>query len=648
MTREEDSLVVSGEPTRERPSPEDRPVSVGDWYWVRMDRGEWLGCVTHVGTNYASIWGPVDEHCCYSERVLLREVGERCRPEPRAEEVVAAKIAEQRATIADLVRQIGGVTSRLCLGGDAPGSDTRALATHDGSSMGSYGKALERAKKKTLPELQEKIEKAASIMRAWMQAGSAPVRGQLKAAKRALELVEDRISGVEIYAGLVEQLAQVRGGDPAAADQPLHLLQRRHYMDEECLARYECGGMRFGDLPAFEEWLLRPENLGRIMPHPRCALAFRVRRAHREQEDSVIEEFVRLLFDGRKDEDMRTYLYIRNGDRVYRLSTKIDFGERLFPDADHSILREGKLYAEMFGGSVERLATEGEYLEIVREWEEYERAYDAAPEDKKFYVNHPRYEPGRFVPWDDGSVYYDDVTAHVRKIMSDHNRLVLLLQGVLDRSEALLPHPSYQLWRPEDFARAVRLVHDQDRALTPGDEPDFEAYRAEVNRLHLRPGARTVGQQEVWLRIEAEKENTRLDRRYGYEKAYYMHHRRYQPDGDPGPGVVAVVQEVGRKGCSFRWRRDSRSRPYWNEEPPKVRQSIRVPSSELLCVDGYRPGDYRLFYDDPRTRAKYLKWAPLLLRAEEYHAGNSAGEGSRGEKLKWSPARGKKGGRDEG
>jgi len=39
-------------------------------------------------------------------------------------------------------------------------------------------------------------------------------------------------------------------------------------------------------------------------------------------------------------------------------------------------------------------------------------------------------------------------------------------------------------------------------------------------------------------------------------------------------------------------------------------------------VSAYKPGDFRTFFADPRTRAEYLRWAPLLLEAEEYHAGN--------------------------
>ncbi len=41
----------------------------------------------------------------------------------------------------------------------------------------------------------------------------------------------------------------------------------------------------------------------------------------------------------------------------------------------------------------------------------------------------------------------------------------------------------------------------------------------------------------------------------------------------------------------------------------------------LFNVDAYTPGDYKQFFEDPRTRAEYLKWAPFLLTAEDYHAG---------------------------
>lgn len=34
--------------------------------------------------------------------------------------------------------------------------------------------------------------------------------------------------------------------------------------------------------------------------------------------------------------------------------------------------------------------------------------------------------------------------------------------------------------------------------------------------------------------------------------------------------------------------------------------------------DPAAPGDYKQFYEDPCTRLDYLRWAPLLLAAENY------------------------------
>jgi len=38
----------------------------------------------------------------------------------------------------------------------------------------------------------------------------------------------------------------------------------------------------------------------------------------------------------------------------------------------------------------------------------------------------------------------------------------------------------------------------------------------------------------------------------------------------------------------------------------------------VINADAYTAGDYRIFFNDPRTRADYLEWAPLLLAAEDY------------------------------
>lgn len=606
-------LVESGRSSRR----DDEVVRVGDWFWVKSDDGEdeWLGCVTHVGTNYARVESPGDGRSTRHVRILLAELWDRCRREPDAAAVIAANVARCRETIASAVRELGEVATRLRLGEATQDSDVRALATYDGASAREYGERLALAKREDIPAIQERVERASEEMRAWMVAETLPLLGEKRRVKEVLDAVDARISGVEVYAGLVEHLVQVRGGDPAAEDEPLYLRQRRHYMDEECLANWQAGGMTFKDLAEFERWFLLPVNLDRVMPERRCAVAFKVRR--QEKESDVLEEFVSLLF-GRKDDDARTFLYLRNGDQVHRLETALEFGEKLFPDAERSVLRRGKLYGVMFAGQVDRLATEGEYLDLLRREAEQKRKYDEAPEDEKWrYSSH---FSDRWVPWDDTSVYFDDVTDSVRRTMTEHNRLVLLLQGILDRSCALSPHPPCRLWLVEDFARQVRLVFDDDRALVPGEAPDFEAYRRACNR-YLARGCRTVGQEDFWMLREAERENDRLIRMYGHRSNHRLS-KRLRPDGDPGPGAVAeVVDYSASRGCSYTWTRKARTVRRWEDDFRDVRARLVVPASHLLCVEGYRPGDYHLFYDDPRTRAEYVKWAPLLLRAEEWYVG---------------------------
>ena len=39
---------------------------------------------------------------------------------------------------------------------------------------------------------------------------------------------------------------------------------------------------------------------------------------------------------------------------------------------------------------------------------------------------------------------------------------------------------------------------------------------------------------------------------------------------------------------------------------------VNVHADKLFNVDAYKLGDYKQFYQDPRTRQEYLKWAPML------------------------------------
>lgn len=179
------------------------------------------------------------------------------------------------------------------------------------------------------------------------------------------------------------------------------------------------------------------------------------------------------------------------------------------------------------------------------------------------------------------------------------------------------PHPPYQLWNPESFNQAIQLIYDDSRALTVGGKPDFEFYRARLNDS-LRAGSITVGQDDYWQRIEADKYNRACHNNWRIKHHYEVSH--HKPYGNPGPGIVARVQNFSRKGCTYKWQRDRRNYRGWKTDP--INCAITIPTTALFNIDAYTAGDFKQFFNDPRTRADYLQWSYFLLTAEEYLAGN--------------------------
>jgi hypothetical protein len=610
--------------------PEDDPYDPkpGHWFWVTDEDGRWLGCAMHVGSNYVEVQAPGGGHA----RIHASEWRERVEPEPDPKGVISNEVSACRERVEGLLAEVSAITARLgvplyaSLGPKPSSPEAAALALRGGAGadMGGYKKALARAKDEDLPRLFQAIESATADLSKWMGAELLPLKADKRKLDRATGAIEERIFSVELYAGLVEEITLISDGAPAGREEPVHLLQRKCFMDEECLAHYEAGGMEFRDLPAFDAWLASPEHRDRILPFPRCIVSFQVRRETKERDFGNLHEFFQMI--EKEKLDKLTFLYIRNGERLYRLSTEIHFGDRLFPDMDAAILRgDKKLYADTFWpGRIGKIISEDEYGALIREEEEHAARVAKLPEKERWFQTDHHPPSRRFEAFTQDSVHYDDIAEHIQGEMKKHNRIVLVLQGLLDRSLVLHPHPPWSLWTPEGFGAGVRLVYDETRALTPGEKPDFEAYRQRLN-AKIVPGSACVGQEDFWEQVEAAKENSRMDRSYRRHRDWRP--SRYRPQGDPGPGRVARVMTVNhkRRTATFAWERE-RLRTSDTSEP--IRRTLEVPFDRLLCADAYEPGDYRKFFSDPRTRADYLKWAPLLCVAEDYRAGKRQAKGA--------------------
>jgi len=637
-----DDLQRRPKATRTKPSEPDT-VDLGQWYWVKdVDDGDELMCVQIVGSNFVKLKNVGN----WTIRVHADSFPNRCTLESNPQPYLDSQVEKHRGRAQGLLDQIQkvtaelGITPRGQLGASAPTAQGQALVTASSMQDPQVHKlALIKAKEETLPALFKEMKEEHESMAMWMRANLLPLTAETDNLKKRSGKIEDHIFAVELYAGLVEQLVQIQDGDPAPNDTKVVLHQRMHYMDEECLADYNAGGMEFKTSNEFDKWLLKPGNLNRILPHQRCMVAFRVRRNVKHRGD--ISPWIRIQLE---DADKKTFLYIRNGDRVYWLATEIEFSAQLFPDEEYAkVLGQGEsLYAEMWSNHrIDRLLTRKEHDDImsrhkkgVAEYKEKKKAWDAMSEKER--EGHCSWGPTKprlsneYIPCTPASVYYDDMMEMVADQIKQHNRTIVIMQGLLDRSEALHPHPPWQLWTLEGFNQGLTLLYDESRALPSHIKPpDFHEYQRQINK-NLKRGDITIGQQLAWEKQEAVKENDRQANDYRIQHS--SNYRCYRPYGNPGPGEAAVIVRFSKKHqtCTYAWVRKS-ANYYWlpvSDRPGYVRQQRKdikargtVSIKSLFRVESYTPGDYHIFFDDPRTRADYLKWAPYLLMAEDYHAG---------------------------
>jgi hypothetical protein len=281
-----------------RREPPEGVLAAGQWYWVkevmtwddrksglkRGDEYEWLGCVVDIGTNYALLKAPPsNDRGSRSDRVHFDDFWKRLRLEPNADIVIAGKVEHYQRHAQELLAEVQALTMRL---GIAPARMLSAgavagtsLATVSGQTdIRSYEAALIKARDVTLPELFEQIKEANAEVARWMTASTLTMEAQIAPLSSTLKEVKDRVFNVGLYAGLAEEVVRCCDGAPAAAHEKLRVMQRRLYMDEECLMSYEAGGMEFADIGEFDAWISQPANRDRILPFPRTLVAMRVRR----------------------------------------------------------------------------------------------------------------------------------------------------------------------------------------------------------------------------------------------------------------------------------------------------------------------------------------------------------------------------------
>lgn len=156
----------------------------------------------------------------------------------------------------------------------------------------------------------------------------------IKVQEKVIKRLQNVIFTLKLYAGMEENIKHIQSGNPAYDDEPIYLNQQMLYMDEE-VGDPSNGGISFDSIDKFDNWLLsvnshtKKHNYEFILPQKKCVRIMRVRRNPKEI-------YARDPFNNRWaiNQEMKTYIIIRNGENFYTINSLMEFSDKLFPDIE--------------------------------------------------------------------------------------------------------------------------------------------------------------------------------------------------------------------------------------------------------------------------------------------------------------------------
>lgn len=580
----DEALAANPNVTRKFDPMRDGPA-LGSWWWVRDEDNEnRLMCVTHKASNHI-----VFEAHDLNVSMRYHEVPDRCRPEANWQKLIQGWIAEKQSELATTVQKLQTTLAEANLlekqgsSDDTANSPQSLLPALTRTDPEERKQKLFGIKLKDYPAFNQKVKDIVEDIVLLQKDLLLPMTVQANRARKAVGEIDKQLFALELYAGLFQKCRLIADGAPAPVDTPISVRQMLRYMDEECLIDFDRGGMDYKRIGDFDRWVVKPENLNRLAPEPRCIVALKVRRLMKNYPNPLnflgffqqMEEHKANAF---------TYLLLRNGQKVYRLACDIEFDPRLLP------------YREEFNRPFTRIDRRYVYGRVRSDEPDYK--------DEEIRITPDHLE-------------YDDHVEKRREALYRYNRVMFLVQGLLDRSEVFAPHLGISLANPEHVERYFRAIFDEEDGLPSANPPVWEAYRDAKNSL-LVPGNYAYS---TW----------HPKRDYEYYRGTDREILRAGRDRPRICLVTKVRRDRSMVRVSWPWgktygMRDIPGKPGWQrfmEYEVDKQRHCWIPMAEVFNVSAYISGEYKQFLCDAYQKGRYLEWAPPLLLAETWLKDNT-------------------------
>lgn len=388
--------------------------------------------------------------------------------------------------------------------------------------------------------------------------GTIKVIGKLEKAVHTLDIFCG--DGVEVY--------QLSKGAEANKKEPIHLYQRKLFLDEEFFYNLADGGADFRSVEAFKEALKNDFSIiDRMLPTQKSIVLMQFRRNEKENRfhseyKITLAEAMEKMFE--REQNEKRFLLVRNGFNVYMImSDDLSAGKRLFPTSEelNDIFKtNGTTY------------------------------FDGVEIDKKLNFNDLENARARS-KFDNKSLYY--------------KRVLVMLYGLHERKKEIfgkLVDETKQDWFSLEFQRAnFKFIHDDEDGIDYKSESLADYVKRHNKNIQI--GSRIIG---VWYKIMNEDNASGL---YSYS-VYGESNKIWFPEPIKEPLVVQ-----GSKGelfvtvkCNHQFD-DSKTKnikcflkendPYWN--------------GNSLVIDDVKSKDITYFLNSRKHRTNYVSFAQLLI-----------------------------------
>lgn len=453
----------------------------------------------------------------------------------------------------------------------------RALLVEAGNALVPLGSAepevVRTAYGAQLAEFTRSSQNLQSIYAQRKAELEAKLRADLAALKEVMDplqaqvkKLQEAIWTVNLYLGRDEAIEQLTDGHPAPAGTPIVLRQLVLAMDEECLVAAETGqGIHGKDIGKFTEWLLTdPAHLHQVLPDTKGVVVLVPSRQKRDYSDIWAQRAA-------EEANSVSYWLLRNGERLFLMTTDIKVGDRLLP-------------------------TRAEFVDF-------------------FYSdrhNRDTHERER-VPMDPGGEAWVKAEAAADARRRHFMRLMLVLQGLVDRTTVWQPLPgggvNFLSVGSQDDGKVI-IINELDNVLTTGRK-QFREWQVEKLRA-LTPGQRVIGAFDSWdFRHHANDDYSEKRGEHGR-----LHPGRSSYPSALEPHVLETV--AGTDGAmTFMFDRTVWDQDHWKERPAKTRGrcTLYPTDSWLLPFDTVTVAELEAYLNARTERHTYLTTIPIIKAA---------------------------------